>query len=58
MSNRKKLKSVTDLFYVEMPGFDTHNSFTAFGDNMKSLDDDLKVFVNDLKRPNNQDVQV
>jgi uncharacterized protein (DUF1501 family)/uncharacterized protein (DUF1800 family) len=49
MSNRKKLKSAVDVFYVEKPGFDTHNSFTLFGDNMKSLDDDLKAFVNDLK---------
>jgi cullin-associated NEDD8-dissociated protein 1 len=49
MSNRKKLNSATDIFYLEMNGFDSHDSFISFGNNARILDSGLKSFTEDLK---------
>jgi cullin-associated NEDD8-dissociated protein 1 len=50
ISKRSTLKTTVDLFNVEMGGFDTHFSFSAFGDNMGKLDATLRAFVTEMKR--------
>jgi cullin-associated NEDD8-dissociated protein 1 len=52
IASRGTLKSSLDLFNVEMGGFDTHNSFTTFGDNMAVIDAALQAFVSEMKRQN------
>jgi cullin-associated NEDD8-dissociated protein 1 len=52
IASRSTLKSSLDLFNVEMGGFDTHNSFTDFGNNMAIIDAALDAFVDEMKRQN------
>jgi cullin-associated NEDD8-dissociated protein 1 len=52
IASRSKLNSVVDVFSFRMNGFDTHNSFTTFGDNMATLDSSLRAFVTEMKRQN------
>jgi cullin-associated NEDD8-dissociated protein 1 len=50
IASRSRLNSVVDVFNFRMNGFDTHASFTAFGNNMAELDSALRAFVTEMKR--------
>jgi cullin-associated NEDD8-dissociated protein 1 len=52
IASRSKLKSNLDLFHLRMPGFDSHFSFTEFGDLMSIVDADLSAFVSEMKAQN------
>jgi uncharacterized protein (DUF1501 family) len=50
ISSRAQLKSTAHMFNVELGGFDTHQSFLAYGANMGLVDNVLREFVKEMKR--------
>jgi hypothetical protein len=50
ISRCRELGASKDLFNVVMGGFDTHGSFTAFGNNMRQIDSALAEFEAEMRR--------
>jgi uncharacterized protein (DUF1501 family) len=49
IASRSKLNSTVDVFDMRMGAFDTHGSFTEFGNNMQILDSAIEAFVKEMK---------
>jgi len=49
VASRERLNASRHLFHVELGGFDTHGSFTAFGNLLKMLDTAMSEFVAEMK---------